>query len=101
MGMRYTESRTDRTRAVHGVLDAAGKMWAFPNTMVGIILGLVGMPFGAKLRWTSNALWFENYPLGQGAITIGNTVISSPGWGPDECRIIYGTMQNIGRHEMG
>ena len=82
-------------------LDLAGKVWALPNTIIGTVVGLAGVPFGADTRFTNNAIWFENYPLGEGAVTIGNAVISSPGWGANDTRIAYGVMQNIGLHEMG
>jgi len=82
------------------LFDAAVKdEFSDPNTAVGFVAGLAGVPFGAEIRFTNNAIWFENYPWGDGAITIGNTVLSTPGWGPDASRFAYGVIQPIGLHE--
>ncbi len=96
------EGRPERSigsRIFHGALDVVGKVWALPNTIVGTVVGLAGVPFGAKPRFTNNAIWFENYPWGEGAITLGNVVLSTHGWGPGNTRIAYGVLQNIGLHE--
>ncbi len=57
------------------VVDLAGKIWALPNTAIGLIGGLVGVPFGARPQIGNNAIQFLNYPWGSkggGAITLGN-----------------------------
>lgn len=57
---------------------AAGAVWAMPNTLLGLLAGLVGLPFGARLRWRPRelALVFQHYPWGPGgALTLGNVIL--------------------------
>ena len=66
-----------------GFGDFAGKLWALPDTAVGLTLGIAGVPFGTEIHWGNNAIQFENYPWGLkggGAITLGNVQLyhSSP-----------------------
>lgn len=82
-------------------IDLTGKIWTSPVTAAGLIIGIAGVPFGADIGISNNAIWIENYPWGSGAITLGNTVISISGWGPDEYQLAYGETQNIGEHEEG
>lgn len=77
----------------------AGKLWASPNTLAGLLLGLAGLPFGARTRVCYNAIWFLHYPIGRGAITLGNVVLATRGWEPETARAIYGVLQQVGRHE--
>ncbi|TZF89803.1 hypothetical protein [Cognatilysobacter lacus] len=59
-------------------LVALGMAWTLPNTAVGLLLGLVGMPFGARaqLRRADFALAFHRWPWGPGgALTLGNVIL--------------------------
>lgn len=55
-----------------------GFAWALPNTVVGLLLGLSGLPFGAHAHWRRRdlALVFQRWPWGPGgAMTIGNVIL--------------------------
>lgn len=55
-----------------------GAVWTLPNTLIGAVAGLIGMPFGARPRWSGRdrALVFHHWPWGPGgAITFGNTIL--------------------------
>ena len=78
------QSGFDYAKANPGwALDVAGKIWALPNTVVGVGVGMAGVPFGGDMPSLSadfNAIVFEKYPFkvgGGGAITIGNVIIST------------------------
>ncbi|MBS0225122.1 MAG: hypothetical protein JSS25_02095 [Proteobacteria bacterium] len=60
------------------LLRLLGIIWALPNSVVGIVLGVAALPFGARPRWRSNdlALVFQHWPWGPGgAITFGNVIL--------------------------
>ncbi|MBL7661349.1 hypothetical protein JNK13_01220 [bacterium] len=59
------------------VKDLAGKVWNLPNTVIGTLWGMLGVPFGANVTFDNNAIQFENHPFmfDEGAITLGNTTI--------------------------
>lgn len=76
----------DRPRYIDRAKDVAGKVWAAPNTAIGLAYGLAGTAVGAamgtnpKIRRGENGIDFVNNPLaGLGAITLGNTT----SWGQD------------------
>jgi len=57
---------------------AAGMAWTLPNTLAGVIAGLVGIAFGAHMhvRRRDLALVFHRWPWGPGgAITFGNVIL--------------------------
>ncbi len=57
---------------------ALGVIWALPNTLVGLLAGVAGLPFGAKARINAKdfALVFHFWPWGPGgAITLGNVIL--------------------------
>ncbi len=61
-------------RALH----VLGFAWTFPNTLVGLLLGLAGMPMGARPQWRERdlAVVFQRWPWGPGgAMTIGNVIL--------------------------
>lgn len=65
-------------RAVTGMLCALGMLWTLPNTLIGIVAGLAGLPFGARVRLDVRelALVFNRWPWGPGgAITFGNVIL--------------------------
>ena len=56
----------------------AGIAWTLPNTLAGMLAGLVGIAFGAHvhLRPRDLALVFHRWPWGPGgAITFGNVIL--------------------------
>ncbi|MBS0199010.1 MAG: hypothetical protein JSR70_01020 [Proteobacteria bacterium] len=60
------------------LLQLLGAAWTLPNSLIGLIAGLVAMPFGARLHWRSGdlALVFQHWPWGPGgAITFGNVIL--------------------------
>jgi hypothetical protein len=53
-----------------------GAIWASPNTLLGLLIGLPGLPFGARLRIGDGALVFVKYPFGPGgALALGNAIV--------------------------
>lgn len=63
---------------VLAALQLLGGLWTSPNTLAGLLAGAVGMPFGARLRWSARdrALVFAHWPWGPGgAITLGNVIL--------------------------
>ena len=55
-----------------------GIAWALPNSLVGLVAGVAGIPFGAHLhlRRRDLALVFHRWPWGPGgAITFGNVIL--------------------------
>ncbi len=63
-----------------GLLAAVGvgMVWTLPNTVLGLVLGGAGLPFGARIHWRSRdlALVFHGWRWGPGgAMTLGNVII--------------------------
>ncbi|WP_460760750.1 hypothetical protein [Lysobacter fragariae] len=57
---------------------ALGAAWALPNTLMGLLAGLVGLAFGAHMHWSRRdfALVFHKWPWGPGgALTLGNVIL--------------------------
>ena len=55
-----------------------GMLWTLPNTLLGLLLGVAGLPFGAYMHWRPRelALVFHRYPWGPGgALTLGNVIL--------------------------
>ena len=60
------------------LLRLAGASWTLPNTLVGLLAGVAGMPLGARACWNQRelALVFHHWPWGPGgAITLGNVIL--------------------------
>lgn len=60
-----------------------GALWASPNSLIGLIGGVLALPFGARPHVSRRdaALVFTGYPWGPGgAITFGNVILAT---GPD------------------
>lgn len=65
-------------RAGLRILQVLGVLWTSPNTLLGLLLGLVGLPFGAHVhvRPRDFALVFHRWPWGPGgALTLGNVIL--------------------------
>lgn len=57
---------------------ALGALWTLPNTLVGLMLGAIGLAFGSHAHWRGRelALVFHRWPWGPGgAITFGNVIL--------------------------
>jgi RHS repeat-associated protein len=65
-------------------LDWVGEVWNAPNTAIGLTVGTIGWLFGGEAPVIrENAIVFGNNPLAfLGAITLGNTIIIGPSYGP-------------------
>jgi hypothetical protein len=64
-----------------------GAIWALPNTILGLLLGLPALLFGARLRISDGALVFLRYPWGPGsALTLGNTMLCTHATLDGACR---------------
>ncbi len=70
----------------------AGALWASPNTIVGLLIGSVGMLFGARLSWrkADYAVAISDWPWGRGgALTLGNCILHTGPSLDSECAL-YG-----------
>lgn len=59
-------------------LRVCGVLWASPNTLIGLLLGSIGLLFGARARYCGDALAlvFHGWPWGPGgAMTLGNVIL--------------------------
>ena len=59
-------------------LIALGMCWTLPNTLLGLLAGLIGLAFGARMRWQrcELALVVRHWPWGAGgALTLGNVIL--------------------------
>ena len=60
------------------ILVGLGMLWTLPNTAIGLLLGLAGLAFGARMRWRRDELAcvFDAWPWGPGgALTLGNVIL--------------------------
>ena len=65
-------------RPQRSTLHWLGKVWASPVTLVGGLLGVIGLALGSRLRIENNALVFHRYPFGPGgALVLGNVILST------------------------
>ena len=86
-------------------LDVLGKIWTLPNTIIGLILGLVQLPFGASISIEHNAIVFNNAPIASGseAWTLGNVIFNHPNRDINRqlASPYTGQQINVGTHEEG
>lgn len=57
---------------------AAGALWTLPNTVLGLLAGVAGLPFGAHAHFNPKdmAVVFHRWPWGPGgAMTLGNVIL--------------------------
>ena len=75
-----------------------GWLWALPNSVLGFLIGVAGLPWGTRLRRGDNALYFLGHPLMRylpaKAITFGHCVLFRPGVEP---RAVVGRYDGQGR----
>lgn len=70
--------QVDDAPPLQRALIAVGALWTLPNTVIGLILGTLGLVVGARAHWRPSewALVFQNWPWGPGgAITLGNVIL--------------------------
>jgi hypothetical protein len=93
------------SRRIPLALSWLGKLWTSPNTLLGLGLGLLGLPFGARFRRGENAVNVLEHPLLSltrvHAITFGNAVLYRRGVRPEDeaCRYAGPGAQRLGDHE--
>ncbi|KRE97880.1 hypothetical protein ASG87_14910 [Frateuria sp. Soil773] len=52
--------------------------WTLPNSVLGLLVGAIGLAFGARMRWQRRelALVVRCWPWGRGgALTLGNVIL--------------------------
>jgi len=82
-----------------------GKLWALPNTLLGLAVGAVAVMLGARAQAGRNAIEFLDQPfvglLGKSAITLGNTIHYAPGRDADHLVPRYDgrSLVRLGDHE--
>ena len=82
-----------------------GKIWTSPNTLLGILVGVLGMLAGARARRGENAVLFLSHPLMSlfpaRAVTLGNCVLYRKDANPEleVARYDGKGLQRIGDHE--
>ncbi len=55
-----------------------GKLWAAPVTLLGLAVGVLGLPLGSRVRLEHNAVVFHRYPFGPGgAMVLGNVILNT------------------------
>jgi hypothetical protein len=64
---------------LRGVI-ALGMCWTLPNSLLGLLAGLIGLAFGARMRWQRRelALVVRRWPWpwgAGGALTLGNVIL--------------------------
>ena len=67
-------------RGLQVTLRVLGVAWTLPNTLIGLLVGAVGLPFGARARISRQemAIVFDRWPWGPGgAMTLGNCIINT------------------------
>ena len=55
-----------------------GMGWTLPNSLLGLVAGLVALPFGARMSWRRSelAVLVRGWPWGAGgALTLGNVIL--------------------------
>ena len=89
------------------VLDIVGKIWTLPNTLIGILYGILGHIVG-RLQGTNpvisignNAIQFQGSPITRKntALALGNTIHYSMQSHPDQMGAYGDPEVNIGQHE--
>jgi len=60
------------------ILFATGSLWALPVTLFGLIVGVLLIPFGARLSVSDSALVFSGFRVfGSGALTLGQVILNA------------------------
>lgn len=54
---------------------ALGHVWTLPNSLLGLLAGLMAVPFGARAYRCGCALAFRQMPRFVGALTLGGVIL--------------------------
>jgi hypothetical protein len=86
-----------------------GIIWASPNSLLGLLIGLPGLASGTRLRISDGALTFLRYPWGPGgALALGNVIVCTHATLDGACQTYAersglhppgGRMHRLGDHE--
>lgn len=60
---------------MHPLPFALGFLWTAPNTLLGLVAGLVAVPFGARPYRVQDAIAFRCMPCFSGALTLGCVIL--------------------------
>ncbi|MCY7355128.1 MAG: hypothetical protein LH470_08665 [Lysobacter sp.] len=66
------------SRALIAIARVAGMLWTSPNTVLGLVAGIIGIAFGAHAHVSRRnlAIVFHDWPWGPGgAVTLGNVIL--------------------------
>jgi len=67
-----------------GLMKTLAVIWTIPNTMLGVLIGLLGLVSGGRCRfregcfefWGGGTTWFlKRFPINAVAMTLGHTVL--------------------------
>ncbi len=91
----------------HPILDIIGKIWTLPNTLVGILYGVLGHILGwlqgarPVISIGNNAIQFQRNPITpeNTAFVLGNTIHYGSGCHPDKMGAYGNPHVNVGLHE--
>jgi hypothetical protein len=78
------------------VVQAIGVLWASPVSLVGLLVGVVALPLGARTKFSDAAVVFHDVPFGPGgALTLGNVILHT-GHSLDQTALTYACRLNGG-----
>lgn len=60
---------------MHPLPFALGCVWTAPNTLLGLVAGLLALPFGARPYRVQEAIAFRGMPRFGGALTLGCVIL--------------------------
>jgi hypothetical protein len=94
---------TSEGRFASAVEDILGKIWAAPNTLLGVIVGLIDVGIGeligndTDIIFANNAITFLGGGLGRGAVTLGNSIIYAHDATPGSAPQPYGNAEDVAK----
>lgn len=101
--MQSTDRPISGAAFVGLILDLLGKIWASPNTALGLLIGLASLPFLRKISVGHNAIQFEGVPRifmwNRYAATSGNVILYATDVATSDCLAMTEGLIPIGRHE--
>lgn len=88
------------------LLSVLGNLWTAPNSVLGLMAGLLAVPFGARPYRVAEAIAFRNVPHFAGALTLGGIILHSgrtldlevPTYAARACGATY-PCAHLGAHE--
>ena len=64
-----------RRARIPRVLWLIGVLWTLPNTLLGLLVGLALLPFGARAHIAEGTLAFKRMPKANGALVLGCVIL--------------------------